>query len=105
MDQITIYFTPRAFELVGVAGFALYVLNYLFLTFQVFCARHLPYFIVNLVAASCVAVSLAHSFNLASMLIQVFWIVISVVAIGLRLTKTRRRAHRPLGPAAPATLS
>ena len=82
---------PHVFEWIGVAGFVLYVLNYTLLTLHVIESRHAAYFAINLAAASLVLISLTHTFNLASVLIQVFWIVISVVAITLRVTRLRRR--------------
>lgn len=87
MDQFAHFMTPRLYEIIGIAGFALYVINYTLLTFHAICARHVPYFVLNLTAATLVLISLSHSFNLASLLIQVFWIAISLVAITLRLSR------------------
>ena len=82
----TIHAMPaRLFEVIGVAGFALYVINYCLLTLQKITSASSTYFALNLTAASLVLISLTHSFNLASALIQMFWIVISLVAIALRL--------------------
>ncbi|MDJ0628346.1 MAG: hypothetical protein QNJ44_08790 [Rhodobacter sp.] len=83
---------PVIFELVGVAGFGLYVMNYTLLTFHKLHSHDALYFGINLVAASCVLAGLLVSFNLASAMIQLFWVVISIVAIAVRLS--RRRAAR-----------
>lgn len=81
---------PYVIEVIGVIGFAIYVGNYALLTFRFFSSDDLMYFFINLIAASCVLVGLAHSFNLASALIQLFWIVISAAAIVVRLMHWHR---------------
>ncbi|MCG6904026.1 MAG: hypothetical protein LJE68_15235, partial [Rhodobacter sp.] len=65
----------------------LYVLNYTLLTFHRLNSRDTCYFALNLAAASMVLVGLTASFNLASALIQSFWVVISLTAILLRLKR------------------
>lgn len=85
-----VYFdtVPAAvFETIGVAGFALYVMNYCLLTLHRLTSHSTTYFAINLVASSCVLIGLSQSFNLASALIQTFWIVISITAITIRLRK------------------
>ena len=75
---------PTVFEIIGVLGFALYVMNYGLLTFHRITSHSRIYFALNLTAAFFVLISLTHSFNLASALIQSFWIVMSISAILLR---------------------
>lgn len=90
MHQFMTILPPVLFEGIGVMGFALYVLNYGLLTFQRTTSQSQTYFVLNLFAASMVLIGLTYSFNLASALIQMFWIVISIVAIALRLRPARR---------------
>jgi hypothetical protein len=73
------------FDAIGVAGFGLYVLNYTLLTVHKVSSHQIRYFILNLFAASMVLIGLISAFNLASALIQGFWIVISIVAITIRI--------------------
>lgn len=80
------------FEFIGVLGFGLYVLNYMLLTLRVLDGHGILYFVLNAAAASMVLVGLMASFNLASVLIQVFWIVISIVAISMRLIGPPKRS-------------
>ncbi len=80
------------FKLVGVAGFALYVLNYAMLTFGVLSTSATPYFVVNFFAAAMVLLSLMINFNLASALIQVFWIFMSTIGIFTRFKPDRQSA-------------
>lgn len=75
---------PGFFDAVGIAGFGLYVLNYTMLTFQKIRSDQIAYFATNGAAALMVLIGLMSSFNLASAMIQVFWIGISAMAIFIR---------------------
>jgi hypothetical protein len=75
-------------EVIGIAGFVAYVLTYTMLTLRLVTGDSLIYFCMNLGAASMVMVGLMASFNLASALIQAFWIAISVVGISMRIWRT-----------------
>ena len=77
-------------DVIGVIGFSLYVMNYCLLTFHRLTSHSKLYFMINLMAASMVLIGLTHSFNLASALIQLFWIVISTTAIIVRLRQSKR---------------
>lgn len=80
-------FPPPMTEMIGLLGFGIYVLAYTLLTLSVVTSAQTSYFAMNLCAATCVLVGLSASFNLAAALIQVFWVAVSLVAIGLRLTR------------------
>jgi len=75
------------FELVGMAGFSLYVMTYGLLTFGVLRGHSVAYFALNLLAAACVLISLSVSFNLASALTQIFWISMSMIGITLQIMR------------------
>ncbi|WP_299028480.1 hypothetical protein [uncultured Sulfitobacter sp.] len=78
-------------EMVGVAGFGLYVLTYAMLTFRFVSGNSVAYFGLNLMAAVCVLIGLIASFNLASAMIQIFWITMSTIGITLQLTRSTPR--------------
>lgn len=80
---------PYVLEAIGLAGFALYVMNYGLLTMQWLNSNCALYFAVNLTAASFVLIGLAASFNLAAALIQGFWVVMSVLGLCIRLRQRR----------------
>lgn len=94
MSDFVANIPPTLIDAIGVAGFGLYVLNYTLLTFGRVCSRCITYFAINWIAATCVLIGLTASFNLASALIQVFWICISTVAILIRL-RGKFGAHIP----------
>ncbi len=87
MDQFMTLLPPGLLNVIGVFGFSLYVMNYSLLTLHKLTSHSALYFVINGVAASCVLISMLASFNLASALIQSFWIVISLIAIGVRLRR------------------
>ena len=81
-------------EVFGVAGFGLYVSNYLMLTFRILTGNCIIYYLINVTAASLVLVGLMNSFDLASVLIQVFWICISTLGILIRVRSGGLRDRR-----------
>jgi hypothetical protein len=76
-------------DMVGILGCAFYILNYTTVAIRRFYGESLTYFSVNIAAASMVLLSLTRDFNLASVVIQVFWIGASVTAIAIRLRRRR----------------
>jgi len=85
MTTQSIFIAAQIADAIGVAGFGLYVLTYALLTFNKIDAKNITYFVMNLAAAAMVLVGLMSAFNLASALIQVFWISISICAIVVRV--------------------
>lgn len=80
-------------EMIGVLGFCLYVTAYSLLTLRVLTTSSVVYFVINLTAASCVLIGLSTSFNLASALIQMFWVCMSIVGIALHIRRPVRRPY------------
>ena len=85
-------------EIAGIAGFGLYVCNYIMLTFRVLTDNHVIYYLINVTAASLVLTGLLNSFDLASALIQIFWICISTVGIFIRIRPGARKPGLVLPP-------
>lgn len=69
------------FSIVGVFGAALYVIAYGLLQLGIIRGSSLTYTILNLGAALAVLISLSEAFNLSSLIIQVFWIALSLIGI------------------------
>ena len=70
-------------EGIGIVGFCLYVITYGMLAVRMLTGHSFAYLGLNLLAASCVLISLTVSFNLASALTQIFWITVSLIGITL----------------------
>ena len=71
----------EVYQAIGVAGFVLYMLSYFLLQIGRIEGSDNSYILMNLMAASFVLVSLVHNFNLASALIQISWIIISIIGL------------------------
>ena len=65
----------------GVIGSLLIVLAYLLLQSKKIAATDLIYSVANAVGASLVLVSLLFDFNLAAMIVELFWVLISLFGI------------------------
>ena len=76
------------FDVVGTSGVALVLLAYYLLQTGRWSGHSLPYLMANLVGSVLLAVSLLYTFNLASFIIELAWIAISVYGI-------LRRRHAP----------
>jgi hypothetical protein len=92
-DPFTFALTPEVCRLLGVAGFLAYVANYAALSLRFLTSECMTYFAGNTLAATLVLISLSTDFNLASALIQGFWICIGLLAIALRLRGRVRLAQ------------
>ena len=68
-------------QTIGVIGFVFYMLSYYLLLTGKINGTHNCYILMNFIAATFVLISLIHNFNLASALIQIFWITISIVGL------------------------
>lgn len=72
------------FRAAGLIGFATYVLVYALVGWRVLRGDSLFFFAGNTVAAALVLISNVSEFNLASVLIQIFFIIIGMSAMILR---------------------
>lgn len=89
---LTIQSYPHTLEIVGVAGFLIYIGSFLFVQMGLMCGNSISYSLSKVLAATCVLISLAGAFNLASFLIQISFILIGSWGAFVRW-RHRRRAH------------
>ena len=68
-------------DLVGIAGVVLLMVAYLLLQLNRLQSTGLTYSLLNAVGASLIIVSLLVNFNLSAFLIEVFWVLISLIGI------------------------
>ncbi len=87
-------------ELTGLLGACLYAASYLGAAFDKIPSQSIHYYLIKLIAATMVLVSLTESFNLASVVIQVFFIAVSCIGIVRHVGKTRV-GEAPLGAGYP----
>ena len=89
MYEMIANLAPALFDAIGAIGFCLYVINYAMLTFHRVTSHCKTFFVINLIAASMVLAGMTFSFNLASALIQLFWIGISITVIIMRMRTSK----------------
>lgn len=87
-------FTMSAYEILGLAGVVFYLGSYAALQFDILDAKGIAYSLLNFLAASSVLISLLENFNFPSLLIQVFWIAISLYGIA-KLMFLQQPASQP----------
>lgn len=75
------FLTKEAFNAAGLAGVVLYLGSYALLQFGILRGSGYTYALLNLCASSLVLISLMVAFNLSSAIIQISWIVISLMGI------------------------
>mgnify|MGYP000188526678 CR=1 FL=1 len=68
-------------DIIGLIGVALLIVTYAMLQFDKIDPKGFWYSFNNMIVAILVTVSLLYSFNLASMVIEVFWFGLSVYGI------------------------
>jgi hypothetical protein len=77
----TLTASETLYDSVGMLGLALYLGSYAALQTGFLRGQGYLYPAINMAAAACVLISLANNFNLSSAIIQISWIVISVIGI------------------------
>ncbi len=68
-------------DVIGMAGTLLIVGSYFLLQLQKVTSTELSYNLMNLIGASLLLISLCFTFNLASFVIEIFWIFASLIGL------------------------
>lgn len=79
----------HVYDIVGTIGVALIIVTYAGVQLRKMEVASLAYSALNLLGALMILVSLAYNFNLASVVIEIFWIIISLWGIVIWI-KTRK---------------
>jgi len=85
------------YDVVGTLGVAMIVVAFAAVQSGRLATKRLSYSLLNLVGASLILISLLYNFNLASMIIEVFWILISVWGI-VNWIRARKTDAEPAEP-------
>jgi hypothetical protein len=75
MDQISIH------DIIGIVGVAIVLVTYLLLQIERMSSSSLLYSLANLIGAVLIMVSLVETWNLASVIIEIAWGLISLYGI------------------------
>ena len=68
-------------DIIGSIGVALILLCYFLIQIGKISAENIWYSVLNLIGASMILFSLYYEFNFASVLIEGFWVLISIIGI------------------------
>ena len=74
--------TYTIYDLLGNVGVFLIILTYLLLQLRKLSSESLLYSVLNAVGAALVIVSLLFDFNLSAFIVELFWVIISLIGIG-----------------------
>ncbi|MBP7284177.1 MAG: hypothetical protein KBA66_21510 [Leptospiraceae bacterium] len=66
---------------VGIIGVIFILISYILLQLEKIDSKSITYSIINLIGAVLILFSLFYSWNLASVIIEIFWILISIFGI------------------------
>ena len=81
-------------DIIGTLGVALILLCYFLIQVGKLTAENLSYSVINMIGASLILFSLYYEFNFASVLIESFWVVISLIGIWRYYVNSTARAVR-----------
>ena len=70
------------YDILGTLGVAIIVLTYILLQTERVRSDQLAYSLMNAVGAALILISLYFDFNLPSVVVEVFWLLISLFGIG-----------------------
>lgn len=79
-------------DVIGNLGVIMIVGSYFLLQVGKMSATSLSYILLNAIGAGCILVSLYFDFNLSAFIIEVFWILISLVGLARIYLQRRRKA-------------
>jgi hypothetical protein len=87
---------PPWHVLVGLAGVALVLVAYFGLQAGKLRGDGVPFQVMNILGAGCIAVSLVYDFNLSAMVIELSWIAISLYGLvrGIRARAAAKAAAK-----------
>ena len=74
--------TYTFYDLLGNVGVFLIILTYLLLQLRKIASESLLYSVLNAVGAALIIVSLLFDFNLSAFVVELFWVIISLIGIG-----------------------
>ena len=68
-------------DIIGISGVSIILIAYFLLQFEMLKSKSLEYSLMNFIGACLILYSLMFNWNLASVIIEIFWILISVYGI------------------------
>ena len=78
------------YDVIGNVGVVLIIGSYFLIQIGRMSATGLSYSLVNMLGAGCILYSLYFEFNMSAFLVEVFWLLISLVGLGRIYLEKRR---------------
>lgn len=101
MTDLLLHLHPL--EYVGLAGFGIYMLSFFALTVRLISGEGFGYFVLSLASALMILTGLSVTFNIPAAALQLYKVLMCVLAIGIRAWRLRApvrpRRDPPAGPA------
>jgi hypothetical protein len=80
------------YDILGTLGVAIIIVTYILLQTERVRSDQLAYSVLNAVGASLILISLYFDFNLPSVVVEFFWLLISLFGIGKYLVRQKRES-------------
>ena len=80
------------YDILGTLGVAVIILTYALLQLGKIRSEQVQYSLLNAVGASLILVSLYFEFNFPSVVVEIFWLLISLFGIGKYLLRQKPRS-------------
>ena len=81
------------FDIIGMSGTMLVVGSFIMLQLEKLNPKSLTYNLTNLIGAILLLISLCYNFNLASFVIELFWIAASIIGLVKYYTKSKKTVN------------
>ncbi len=78
------------YDIVGTLGVTIIILTYVLLQIERVRSDQLIYSMLNAIGASLILISLYFDFNFPSLVVEFFWLLISLFGIGKYVSRQRR---------------
>lgn len=83
------------YDVIGTLGVAVIIITYVLLQIERIRSDQLIYSLLNAVGAALILVSLYFDFNFPSLVVEFFWLLISLFGIGKYMWRGRRHVVSP----------
>lgn len=69
------------YDIIGIIGVSIIVIAYFFLQIEKLTVDNIKFSILNIIGSALILYSLTYNWNLASVIIESFWIIISFIGV------------------------
>ncbi len=85
--------TYQFYDLVGILGVAMIVGSYFLIQLRKMSGTSLSYTVLNGMGAAFILYSLLYEFNMSAFIVELFWLLISLMGVGRIIIEKRRNSQ------------